>query len=115
MEKCVPYSRKDLKCYCKIHSDKEDGPGYQLLKTAYEFTYCDIGLKQALSEAKKQGAREAAQELRESLEDMCNQFAYTVRGPALTTGGLSALELAFSVLGWEDPHPIPDQRCNEPK
>jgi hypothetical protein len=43
--------------------------------------------------------------LREALEDMVGQFAYeTGRLGEITTGGLSALEHAFSVLGWDDPH-----------
>lgn len=55
--------------------------------------------------------------LRDALEDMCYQFAYDGTrdgGPTLTTGGLSALEGAFRLLGWEDPHPIPHARCDEP-
>src|SRR5690606_29655659 len=57
---------------------------------------------------------------REALEDMVWQFAHrvVVQGrPALTTGGLSALEHAFDVLGWDDPHFAPEcdeQRCQEP-
>lgn len=46
-------------------------------------------------------------EMLKTLEDLVRQFAYptTVDGsPALTTGGLSALEGAFTVLGWDDPH-----------
>lgn len=48
-----------------------------------------------------------ADELRETVEDLVLQFAYptTKNGvPVLTTGGLSALEGAFAVLGWDDPH-----------
>ncbi len=53
----------------------------------------------------------AMQELRETVEDLVRQFAYPtiVDGvPALTTGGLSALEGAFRVLGWDDPHMVED-------
>lgn len=55
--------------------------------------------------------------LRDALEDMCVQFGHdcTCNGlPALTTGGLSALEYAFAALGWEDPHLIPWAKCDEP-
>ena len=55
-----------------------------------------------------------AKVLREALEDMCQQFAYPDLGPSLTTGGLSALETAFAVLGWDDPHPVPERGCDEP-
>lgn len=53
----------------------------------------------------------------EALEDMVRQFAYqTVADgvPSLTTGGLSALEGAFAVLGWDDPAPCPEQACADP-
>ena len=52
---------------------------------------------------------------REALEDMVYQFAYwsdSVGG--LWTGGLLALEEAFDVLGWEDPKPMPELRCERP-
>jgi hypothetical protein len=44
---------------------------------------------------------------KEELESMVWQFAYrSLKGNrlVLTTGGLSALEGAFEVLGWDDPH-----------
>lgn len=58
------------------------------------------------------GTQEA--ETRDALEDMARQFAYEgqKRGrPAYWTGGLSALERAFSVLGWDDPQPCPENKC----
>ena len=54
---------------------------------------------------------------REAVEDLCHQFAYqTVTGgvPALATGGLSALENAFTLLGWDDPHFVPEGKCEDP-
>lgn len=55
-------------------------------------------------------------ELREALEGMVYQFAYWSDGdpPGHVTGGLSALEEAFAVLGWDEPHPAPFQQCDEP-
>ena len=50
-----------------------------------------------------------ADTLRETVEDLVRQFAYetVVDGvPCLWTGGLSALEGAFAVLGWSDPYPL---------
>ena len=53
--------------------------------------------------------------LRAALEDMVRQFAYwTESAGGIWTGGLSTLEDAFVVLGWDDPHPLPDRRCDEP-
>lgn len=54
---------------------------------------------------------------REALEDMVWQFAYRFDGaakrpPSLGTGGLSALEHAFSELGWDDPKKCPDSSCD---
>jgi len=48
----------------------------------------------------------------EALQDMVFQFGY--RGtknnkPIIWTGGLSALEYAFDVLGWDDPHYLPEE------
>lgn len=51
---------------------------------------------------------------REAIEDLIMQFGYrTKKGGrlAVTTGGLSALEEGFRILGWDDPHPITDLEC----
>jgi len=62
-------------------------------------------------------------EIKEALEDMVWQFGYrgTKSGRLMIwTGGLSALEDAFSALGWADPHYVDDdgmkcdvEGCNE--
>jgi len=55
------------------------------------------------------------QELEEALRDMVYQFAYTGNGKrgraCIHTGGLSALEGAFAVLGMEDPTYTPQNEC----
>jgi hypothetical protein len=52
---------------------------------------------------------------REALEGMVTQYAYwSDSAGGYTTGGLSALEDAFAVLGWTDPMPAPESRCDEP-
>jgi hypothetical protein len=51
-------------------------------------------------------------ELLEVIKDLVLQFAYwSEKSCGYMTGGLSALERAFEVLGWEDPHPYPDHKC----
>jgi hypothetical protein len=51
---------------------------------------------------------------REIIEDAAYQFAYWSDGVGgLTTGGLSTLEEIFDYLGWDDPQPIPELRCDE--
>lgn len=63
-------------------------------------------------EIKKRDDRIA--KLRYALADMVNQFAYVSHGMR-STGGLSALELAFEALDLEDPHPISKyETCDEP-
>jgi hypothetical protein len=55
------------------------------------------------------------QKYHDALESMVQQFAYEVDGPPrLSTGGLSALEEAFEVLEWDDPHPVPERGCQMP-
>lgn len=54
---------------------------------------------------------------RETVEDLVRQFAYQGERdgvPVYFTGGLSVLEGAFSVLGWNDPHPAPEMACERP-
>ena len=51
---------------------------------------------------------------KEALLDMVQQFAFQVKKnglPAYGTGGLSALEIAFEVLNWDDPHSCPENKC----
>jgi len=67
-----------------------------------------------LRDAAEDLSKTEVERLREALVDMVNQFAYPTRGPKISTGGLSALEDAFEVLGWEDPHPTPERKCDEP-
>ena len=53
--------------------------------------------------------------VRDALEGMVYQFAYWSDGiGGISCGGLSALEDAFVVLGWEDPMPVPSMCCDEP-
>lgn len=55
------------------------------------------------------------QRLEEALRDMVGQFAYTGQGKrgraVMHTGGLSALEHAFSVLDMDDPTYTPWAEC----
>jgi hypothetical protein len=49
-------------------------------------------------------------ELQAALEGMCLQFGHVTERDGdrwLGTMGLSNLEWAFALLGWDDPHPIP--------
>jgi len=66
------------------------------------------------ADAKLAEREEEIELLREALAGMLRQFAYWTADGGLTTGGLSALENAFDALGWDDPHPDPAGRCEEP-
>ena len=53
-------------------------------------------------------------DMREFAEDVAYQFGYySQKGGRLhiTHGGLSTLEWAFDILGWENPHPVPEYEC----
>lgn len=54
--------------------------------------------------------------LREFAEDVIRQFGYWAGKPVggFTAGGLSTLEWAFEIVGWDDPHPDEYARCDEP-
>ena len=53
-------------------------------------------------------------DLKKFAEDVVCQFGYYIQYNGrlhLTAGGLSTLEWAFSILGWEDPKPFPEGEC----
>ena len=53
-------------------------------------------------------------ELKEFAEDVVYQFGYAINYNGrlhLSSGGLSTLEWAFSILGWPDPKPYPEGEC----
>ena len=53
-------------------------------------------------------------DVREFAKDVVYQFGYYCmnRGRLhITHGGLSTLEHAFDILGWENPHPVPECEC----
>lgn len=94
---------------------------YNALKQLVEEGYADGASEEALH--KGVVALDKAQletSKGEALEGMIWQFAHrgTKNGkPIIWTGGLSALEDAFEVLGWDDPHylPIEEGYCCEVK
>jgi hypothetical protein len=52
--------------------------------------------------------------MREFAEDVVYQFGYYCQNGGrlhITHGGLSTLEQAFDILGWENPHPVPECEC----
>ncbi len=90
-------------------------------RKAYQagFTTSDIEAADAAFIAAARSAIPALLEEREALiafvEDAARQWGYwsdSVGG--VSTGGLSTLEDAFYILGWDDPHPLPDHCCDEP-
>ena len=53
-------------------------------------------------------------DMREFAEDVAHQFGYYCQNGGrlhITHGGLSTLEWAFDILGWENPHPVPEHEC----
>lgn len=54
------------------------------------------------------------EEVREFARDVAYQFGYYCQNNGrlcITHGGLSTLEWAFDILGWENPHPVPECEC----
>lgn len=71
---------------------------------------------QAENEKLKRALAEMWFAYEEFAEDVIRQFAYKVKADgrcAYSTGGLSTLEWAFSILGWPDPKPAPECECQE--
>ena len=55
--------------------------------------------------------------IKEFAEDVAYQFGYyfPIKDMLhISTGGLSTLESAFDILGWNDPHPVPECECEVP-
>lgn len=53
-------------------------------------------------------------DMREFAEDVVYQFGYYCQNGGrlhITHGGLSTLEHAFDILGWKNPHPVPECEC----
>lgn len=53
-------------------------------------------------------------DMREFAEDVVYQFGYYCQNGGrlhITHGGLSTLEWAFDILGWDNPHPVPEYEC----
>ena len=57
------------------------------------------------------------EEIKEFAEDVAYQFGYyfPIKDMLyISTGGLSTLESAFDILGWNDPHSVPECECEVP-
>ncbi len=70
-------------------------------------------VEQAIKDAPTVDAVEVA-DMREFAEDVAHQFGYYCQNGGrlhITHGGLSTLEWAFDILGWENPHPVTECEC----
>ena len=57
------------------------------------------------------------EEIKGFAEDVAYQFGYYFPIKDIlyiSTGGFSTLEWAFRILGWNDPHPVPECECEFP-
>ena len=57
------------------------------------------------------------EEIKEFAEDVAYQFGYyfPIKDMLyISTGGLSTLERAFDILGWNEPHHVPECECEVP-
>lgn len=70
-------------------------------------------IAEVLKQTKTVDAVEVA-DMREFAEDVAYQFGYYCQNGGrlhITHGGLSTLEWAFDILGWDNPHPVPECEC----
>lgn len=92
-----------------------DASSMNVVMSGSEYNAAVRAFRRAIEAAIRAEAEAKVAALREALEDMVRQFAYWSESiGGVGTGGLSPLEAAFDLLGWEDPHPLPDRRCDEP-
>ena len=71
------------------------------------------GARKLMEDAPTVDAVEVA-DMKEFAEDVVCQFGYYCQNRGrlhITHGGLSTLEWAFDILGWENPHPVPEYEC----
>ena len=71
------------------------------------------GARKLIAEAPAEDVVPVA-DLKEFAEDVVCQFGYYVQHNGrlhITHGGLSTLEWAFEILGWENPKPFPEGEC----
>ena len=64
-----------------------------------------------------EGTGPEPEEIKGFAEDVAYQFGYYFPIKDIlyiSTGGLSTLEWAFRILGWNDPHPVPECECEFP-
>ena len=62
----------------------------------------------------EKGYADAKADTIEFARDVAYQFGYYCQNGGrlhITHGGLSTLEWAFDILGWENPHPVPECEC----
>ena len=94
----------------------EDGVvAWHSLESAEYVRRCLSAALQRLYE--RRGLPDPIARVREALTDVCWQFGgRTMVGGkrAITTNGLSDLEFAFDVLGWDNPHFVTEGGCAEP-
>lgn len=75
-----------------------------------------MGLLAAATEIEKSPEVDSVEvaDMKEFAEDVVYQFGYYCQNGGrlhITHGGLSTLEHAFDILGWENPHPVPECEC----
>jgi hypothetical protein len=86
---------------------------YDLFDPESDFGYSPGIIKAVLDQTKTVDAVEVA-DMREFAEGVAYQFGYYCHNGGrlhITHGGLSTLEWAFDILGWENPHPVPEFEC----
>lgn len=106
----------DARAYRKVLREEMDylleldkTKGYHTLKER-------MGLEVAIADLGDMPTVDAVEvaDMKEFAEDVVYQFGYYCQNGGrlhITHGGLSTLEHAFDILGWENPHPVPECEC----
>jgi hypothetical protein len=79
-----------------------------------EVSYCYKNCKKFNEWLNKTVDAVEVDDMREFAKDVAYQFGYYCQNGGrlhITHGGLSTLEWAFDILGWENPHPVPECEC----
>lgn len=91
---------------------------YEQMKTIVEMYQDELvpGLRKKIEELERELKKDQGRvaDMRELAEEVVYQFGYYGQRKGrlhIFHGGLSTLEHAFDVLGWDNPHPVPECEC----
>lgn len=83
-----------------------------------EAARAELGMRLAAAQKEMAAYKDTGlepEEIKSFVEDVVSQFAYRIKSidghAAYSSGGLSTMETAFAILGWDEPHLCPECEC----